>query len=204
MAKWIRAKEDTGIERISLVVRKEADPDVYDWLVGLPFGGASENIREAIRFYIQAGQPATMPPPVQVHAPQKIAEQPVRSAQSAPPSPPEQNESQRGHLQSSGQTSGKPDHGIGAGWPEYQENQTAPDGSEASIIRKTSTEHPENEAQTSLPDGLHRQEIPVTRPSGRSFDNAFGEPIPKPEPSFDQPEIDHESLEVMRSFSDRF
>lgn len=64
MGKWVRVKDDSGIEKVSLVVRRETDPEVYEWLQGIPYGKANAYIKAAIKAFIQEGRdPVAVPPP---------------------------------------------------------------------------------------------------------------------------------------------
>lgn len=56
MGKWVRVKDDQGIEKVSLVVRRDVEPDVYEWLQNIPYGKVNARIKEALRFFIQSGQ----------------------------------------------------------------------------------------------------------------------------------------------------
>lgn len=55
MGKWIRVEDNTGIEKVSLAVKRDIDPDVYEWLVGLPYGKTTHFLKQAIRHYIASG-----------------------------------------------------------------------------------------------------------------------------------------------------
>lgn len=64
MGKWVRVKDDSGIEKVSLVVRRDTDPEVYEWLQGIPYGKANAYIKAALKAFIEEGRvPVAVPPP---------------------------------------------------------------------------------------------------------------------------------------------
>jgi hypothetical protein len=60
MSKWVRTGNDTGVEKVTLVIKREADPDIYDWLQTIPYGKTNAYIKAALRAAMQGG--AFVPP----------------------------------------------------------------------------------------------------------------------------------------------
>lgn len=72
MGKWVRVKDDSGIEKVSLVVRRDTDPEVYEWLQGIPYGKANAYIKAALKAFIEEGRdPVAVPPPVRSASPER-------------------------------------------------------------------------------------------------------------------------------------
>lgn len=69
MGKWVRVKDDSGVEKVSLVVRRDADPEVYEWLQSIPYGKANAYIKSALRSFIQEGRESVALPRAAARAP---------------------------------------------------------------------------------------------------------------------------------------
>jgi len=71
MGKWVRVKDDSGIEKVSIVVRRDTDPEVYEWLQGIPYGKANAYIKAALRAYLKGDGVPSCPPPTAHPAPDR-------------------------------------------------------------------------------------------------------------------------------------
>jgi hypothetical protein len=52
MSNWKRVGY-SDVEKVTLVVKKDSDEDVFDWIQSIPYGKANFEIKNAIRFYLQ-------------------------------------------------------------------------------------------------------------------------------------------------------
>lgn len=52
MPNWSR-ENVSGIEKLVVYINVDKEPEMAEWLKAIPYGKASEKIREAIRFYLE-------------------------------------------------------------------------------------------------------------------------------------------------------
>lgn len=92
MSQWIR--ENTSDEhRVSFIVKRDKDTEIFDWLQQIPYGKATSSIKaallESLRQPGRASDPRAVPPSVAARAPSlNDSAPPPASALPRPPPPP--------------------------------------------------------------------------------------------------------------------
>lgn len=92
MSKWVRVPGTSGVERLSLVFRRDKDAEICDWIASLPYGRVSAEIRAVLLAHIRSSGGGRITPPAppapSVRAPSPPVVTPVGAAAVAPLSVP--------------------------------------------------------------------------------------------------------------------